>query len=212
MVAGNVVAFDGFRPAACATAGRAGRLIPAGVMGVCVALGACTDGAQRPAADSAASSAESADPPADSVAAVADSVAIEVSFRRGEELAAVERMVPAGQPLGGALDALLAGPTAAERAAGIESWFSAATRGMLRSVAVQGGVAVVDFVDYSRVIPNASSSFGSTMLLAELNATVFGNTDATAVEYRFDGSCDAFGEWIQRGCIRYERSRRPLGE
>lgn len=206
MAAGNGGQHDRFRGATQTGVVRFGRTLAA-VGSVWVALSACTDGGP-PAADSGSPTTDSAAVPAGDVATTVDSVAVTVWFRRGEEPVAVERMVPADNALVGALEAQLAGPTAAEYRAGIESWFSAATRGMLRSAAVEDGLAVIDFADYSRVIPNASSSFGSTALLAELNATVFANTDATAVEYRFEGSCDAFGEWVQRGCIRYER-REP---
>ena len=66
-------------------------------------------------------------------------------------------------------------------------------------------MAVVDLADLRRVIPNASTSLGSTLLLEALNATVFGASAADSVEYRFEGSCEAFGEFVQRGCIRYAR-------
>lgn len=190
-----------------------GRLAAA-TLGLCIALGACSDTARladRERADSAASDTATVRPATETPVAATDSIIVTVAFRRGEQVETVERGVPAAEPLRAALTALLAGPTAVERAAGIESWFSDSTRAMLHSVAVDDSLAVVDFADFSRIIPNASSSLGSSMLLAELNTTVFANSDAAAVEYRFDGSCDAFGEWVQRGCIRYHRSPSPAG-
>lgn len=72
---------------------------------------------------------------------------------------------------------------------------------MLNGVSVDDdGMAVVDFVDFSDVIPNASTSAGSQILLVALNATVFEVDDVTAADYRFDGSCDAFWNWLQTEC------------
>lgn len=96
-----------------------------------------------------------------------------------------------------ALNALLAGPTSAERDAGYWSHFSAATAGMLRGVRIGNGLAHADFKDFSRIIPNASSSAGSAALLAELDATLkqFGTVKSTV--YSFNGDVAAFYEWLQ---------------
>jgi spore germination protein GerM len=110
--------------------------------------------------------------------------------------------VPDAVPrLRAALEWLVRGPTTAEGAAGIRSWFSEKTAGSLREVEVDTtGRAVVDFHDLRPLIPNASSSFGSTMLLQELNGTVFQFPEIRSVEYRMEGSCDLFWEWLQYGC------------
>ena len=97
------------------------------------------------------------------------------------------------------LEALLAGPTAPEKAASVDSWFSAATEDMLRSVTITGGHAVVDFDDLRPVIPNASASAGSDLLLSQLDATVFQFRSVESVEYRIEGSCEDFTEWLQYG-------------
>jgi hypothetical protein len=68
---------------------------------------------------------------------------------------------------------------------------------------------VVDFGDFSGIIPNASSSLGSTILLGELNATVFQFPAVRSVEYRFEGSCDAFANWLQLDC---EKLRAPAAQ
>lgn len=112
----------------------------------------------------------------------------------------VYRLVPeSAGVLRASLEALLAGPSAEERAASLGSWFSAETAGMLRSVTVDDGHAVVDFDDLRPVIPNASSSAGSERLLAQLDATVFQFRSVESVEYRIQGSCEAFNEWLQYG-------------
>ena len=99
--------------------------------------------------------------------------------------------------VGDALAQLLAGPTADEEAQGLESWFSADTEGMLNSVVIEGGVAEVDFADFSGIIPNASSSCGSASLLAQLDSTVLQFPEVDEVVYSFDGDRAAFYEWLQ---------------
>jgi hypothetical protein len=99
--------------------------------------------------------------------------------------------------LHGALTALLAGPTSEERAQGLESWFSAETADALRSVALSGGVARVDLRDLRDLIPGASSSCGSAVLLGQLDATVTQFPGVTRAVYSLDGDVDAFYEWLQ---------------
>lgn len=135
--------------------------------------------------------------------ATAEGRAVEVYFTRGEEPVPVERRIPVGvPPLAGALEALLEGPTEAERERGLSSWFSQETAGLFVRATVDGrGRATIDFRSaLARVIPNASSSAGSAALLAELNATVFQFPEVRSVEYRFDGSCEGFWNWLQRAC------------
>jgi hypothetical protein len=161
------------------------------------AAGAC--GAER-APDAGAAAPPDAGPPAQRE--------VRVYFTRDEQPVPVERRVPADAPLRGALRALLAGPTAAERAAGLESWFGEPTAQMLRGVTIGAdGVAIIDFDDFSGIIPNASTSAGSAMLLGELNHTVFQFPEIAAVEYRLAGSCDAFWNWLQRGCGTIRRGQ-----
>jgi hypothetical protein len=69
---------------------------------------------------------------------------------------------------------------------------------MLRSARVSAGVAYVDFRDFSRVIPNASSSCGSALLLAQLNRTAVQFPTVQRAVYSFNGSRSAFYEWLQR--------------
>ena len=112
----------------------------------------------------------------------------------------VPRTVPATAPLRGALDALLAGPTAAERGDGYGGWFSEATAGMLEGVRITDGVAYVDLAaELPDVIPNASTSCGSSSLLAMLDATVTQFPTVDRAHYSLDGDDDAFYEWLQMG-------------
>lgn len=130
--------------------------------------------------------------------------AVKVYFARGapgprcDRVAAVRRLVPAPAVLRGALESLLRGPTATERARGYGGMFSARTARMLRSVGIRNGRAYVDFRDFRRVIPNASSSCGSTLLLAQLDRTVTQFPTVRRAVYSFNGSRAAFYEWLQR--------------
>jgi hypothetical protein len=123
----------------------------------------------------------------------------------------VHRIVPESPGvLRASLEALLAGPTAEERAASLGSWFSASTAGMLRSVTIRDGHAVVDLGDLRAVISGASSSAGSERLLSQLDATVFQFPTVSSVEYRLEGSCEAFSEWLQYGgCTPRTRDASP---
>lgn len=123
------------------------------------------------------------------------------------------RLVPATTAvLQASLGQLLAGPTAPERNAGLTSWFSAKTAGMLASVSLVGGSATVDFHDLRTVISGASSSAGSHLLLAQLDATVFHLPSVTSVTYRIDGSCETFSEWLQSGgCVTHTRATSAAG-
>lgn len=136
-----------------------------------------------------------------------ETLTVRLYFTRGEEPEPVEREIPRETGvLRATLEAQLRGPTAAEREAGLFSWFSDDTAGMLRDVRLDDtGRAVVDFRDFSRIISGASASAGSRILLNELNHTVFQFESVRSVEYRIEGSCDAFWNWIQAECTVVER-------
>ncbi len=109
-------------------------------------------------------------------------------------------------PIGFALDALVAGPTAAEKAQGASSWFSSATAGAIRSVNLMSdGLLIVDLDDIRATIPGASTSCGSEGLLANLNTTVFQFPVVKRVRYEIKGDCDLFYNWLQRDCSVIER-------
>ena len=110
----------------------------------------------------------------------------------------LRRTVASPAVLRGAMRALLAGPTAAERARGYRGWFSEKTAGHLRGVRIADGVAYVDFRTFARDIPNASSSCGSALLLAQLEWTAKQFPTVRRAVYSFDGSRRAFYEWLQR--------------
>ena len=94
--------------------------------------------------------------------------------------------------------ALLRGPSVDERRQGYGGWFSRRTAGFFRSATIVRGVAAIDFRDFSRIIPNASSSCGSALLLAQLDRTALQFPTVRRAVYSFDGSARAFYEWLQR--------------
>jgi hypothetical protein len=69
-------------------------------------------------------------------------------------------------------------------------------------------VAHVDFGDLPAVIPSASSSAGSELLLRELNSTLFHFPEIARIEYTVNGRCEAFWNWLQYDC---ELVTRPSG-
>lgn len=114
-----------------------------------------------------------------------------------------------GSPIVPALRALLAGPTDEERADGAFSFFGPETADLRVDASLVDGLLTVDFADFSGIIPNASSSCGSANLLAELATTVFQFSEVEGVAFQFDGSCEAFGEFLQMGCVTIDRSAWP---
>ena len=111
----------------------------------------------------------------------------------------VSRTVPRSPRVAtAALNELLRGPTTRERAAGYWSFFSDDPAGMLRGVRVTGGTGYADFQDFRRLIPNATS-YGSTALLAELDATLKQFPTIKGTLSAFNGDVPAFYAWLQLG-------------
>lgn len=68
---------------------------------------------------------------------------------------------------------------------------------MLRSVRLSQGIAHIDFRDFRRVIPGASSPCGRASLLAQLDRTATQFPTVRRAIYSFNGSRAAFYEWLQ---------------
>jgi len=130
-------------------------------------------------------------------------VSVEVFFDdldRGDsgEVFGVERQVAFPRVLRGAMTELLQGPTPDEQTAGYTSWFSDDTAGLLQAVEITDRVAHISFdAALPEIIPNASSSAGSTALLAALDATATQFPTVDAAIYSLDGDTTAFYEWLQ---------------
>ncbi len=117
------------------------------------------------------------------------------------------RVEPIGRgPIEATLNELLAGPTDEERAMGFSSFFSAASASALNSVTLEAGKLTVDFND-AIIINNASTSTGGMYFLAELQANLFQFPEVAEIEFQINGSCAAFGEWLQIGeCAIWTRA------
>jgi hypothetical protein len=135
----------------------------------------------------------------------ADTMArVRIYLPRGESetrcgrVRSVSRTVAAPAVLRGAMQTLLRGPTASERRQGYGGWFSSRTAGYLRGINLVSGVARIDFRDFRRIIPGASSSCGSALLLAQLNRTATQFPTVRRAVYSFNGNVNKFYEWLQR--------------
>jgi hypothetical protein len=117
----------------------------------------------------------------------------------------LRRVVRGPALLRGTMQALLAGPTKAERVRGYGGWFSAKSAGHLRGVRIARGVAFIDFRSFAHDIPNASTSCGSALLLAQLDRTAKQFKAVRGTVYSFNGSSHAFYEWLQREAPEAQR-------
>ncbi len=112
-------------------------------------------------------------------------------------------VLPVVRTVAGPVDAelvlreLLSGPTPAEAAAGYSSLFGPATADALLDVVVDDGIARVSFRDLRSIIPNASSSCGSSALLAALDSTLAQLPGIRGARYSLGGDEAAFYEWLQ---------------
>lgn len=169
-------------------------------------MGACERSPQQDSNTGAADTATH-------VAPGVEARAIELYFTHAESTVVVSRSVPDTAPaLTLALHELLRGPNEEERGRGITSWFSAGTADLLRIVELDAdGRATIDFTGLPDAIPNASSSAGSGQLLEALRRTTFQFPQVQSAEYRLDGSCEAFWNWLQRGCTIVRRGDSGSG-
>lgn len=128
---------------------------------------------------------------------------VEGSTDCGEVQAYPRQVASDLDPIQGAFEALLSGPTQAE--SGATSWFSSDTANGLRSVSLADGLLIVDLDDLSSVISGASSSCGSAALLAQLEATGFQFPEVQQIEFQFEGSCESFFNFLQMECSVSDR-------
>lgn len=111
-------------------------------------------------------------------------------------------------PLGAAITSLLAGPTPAERSAGLQSRFSEKTsKDLVRADLTDNGHATVDLSGefFSHMEPlGGTAQFAA--LLRELNSTVFQIPTAKSVVYRLAGNCERFYAVNEAVCTTISRS------
>lgn len=109
---------------------------------------------------------------------------LEVWFARGEELVSVKRTHEATPRVAtAAIEALLAGPTRAERASGFDTAIPAGTR--LLGISIKGGAAIIDLTS------EYQSGGGSLSMQVRLGQVVYTLTQfptVKAVSFRLDGT------------------------
>ena len=181
---------------------RCGRTLVAGLVLALVATACGGDPATEPTSSSLPTTTVAPSPTASQPTPTLRTVQVFfANDRRGdpcEDVVAVPRDVPAAAPLRGALEALLAGPTDEERADGYGGFFGPETANLLDGVRLDGDLALVSFVaSLPRVIPNASTSCGSTALLGALDATVTQFPEVDEAWYDLEGDRAAFYGWLQ---------------
>lgn len=100
-----------------------------------------------------------------------------------------------------ALAELFKGPSLEEKAQGLkEFWITTATSSNLKSIKIIDGTAYVDWKPLSQIIPNASTSCGSSSFLTPLEDTLFDIEGIDNVVQAIDGKPKAFYEWLQLSC------------
>ena len=122
--------------------------------------------------------------PATSTPAPAAPVTFKAYFAYHEKMQPAARALPAGTTavLKGALEALLAGPTAAEKAGGLVTMVPAGTK--LRGVTLSGHVAIVDF---NAAFASGGGSLSMTDRLAQVVYTATQFPGVTSVTLKLDG-------------------------
>lgn len=114
--------------------------------------------------------------------------------------APIMRNVSAGsEVIQATLNALLRGLTEEEIATGLSSVFRPETANSLNSVRLDGSALTVDLND-DILVGSYSTSTGSLYFMSELQANLFQFEDVETIEFRLNGSCEAFFNWLQGSC------------
>lgn len=109
-------------------------------------------------------------------------------------------------PLRAAVRKLMEGPTRRERRLGCVSNLSHDAH-LLADVALLGGEAVIDFAPaFPRELGIVSTTHAGTVFLTQLELTAFQFPNVRSIRLEIDGSCEAFGEFMQAGeCVTLRR-------
>lgn len=106
-----------------------------------------------------------------------------------------------------ALNELVKGPTAVERQSGVGSIFSAKTAGIVRQVELDdSGTATINFAPFAEKIPAVSAADGGAHFIFSLNETIFQFEAVQSIDYRVNGTCEAFWTPMEAECHLYTRA------
>lgn len=112
----------------------------------------------------------------------ARTVPVGVYFTRGEKVAVARRTVAAPALAANAMKALLAGPTAAEKAEGLDTQIPAGTK--LLGIVVRNGTATVDL---SKRFESGGGTLSMTMRIAQVVGTLTRFPNIKRVAFKLDG-------------------------
>jgi spore germination protein GerM len=115
----------------------------------------------------------------------------------------VKRVIPKTAAVAKAtLEQLFAGPTADEKTEGYHSWFTPATKSILKSVVVKNKTAYVNFKSnaFEVLTGNVSTSCGSDQFLSEMEKTLLQFPSIKKVFFAIDGNPKDFYEYLQGEC------------
>lgn len=115
----------------------------------------------------------------------------------------VNRVIPKTSGVArAALEQLFEGPTEKEKAEGYYSWFTPATKSVLKSIVVKNKRAYVNFkADAFATLPGGiSTSCGSDQFLSEMEKTLLQFPTIKKVFYAIDGNPQEFYEFLQGEC------------
>ena len=173
-------------------------LMIVGVSLLAVGCGTPSSGSLGPAPTSTAGASSPASPPASGTASAAASpsgqrptatpapareIGVQAWFSRNGKLFVTQRTVPATTGVGrAALDRMLAGPSAAENAAGLRSQIPAGTT--LRGLRISAGIATADL---SSSFESAASPSAMPLRIAQVVYTLTQFPTVTGVRFAIDG-------------------------
>ena len=98
------------------------------------------------------------------------------------------------------------GPDADEAALGFKSPLPDSADGSFLGLSIVDGTAYIEFASTDIFPDGVATAEGAQIFLSTLNANVFQFTSIREVEYRINGSCDAFWQQLGSGCAVIARS------
>jgi Immunoglobulin-like domain of bacterial spore germination/Sporulation and spore germination len=146
-------------------------------------LGNAPAGASRPSASASSATPTATSPGGQQTTQPAREISLQVWFTRDGKLFSTERTIPATLGVGqAALDRLLAGPAAAETAAGLSSQIPPGTS--LRGLSISSGTATVDL---SSAFASSASSSAMALRIAQAVYTLTQFPQVTGVRFELNG-------------------------